>query len=69
MVKEVDMQIKKQIIHEIRDLELEMGFEYMKCEGKMIYVCVVTNPDIGYAIIMLTQHSTNPHKCYFVALN
>ena len=48
--KEISSTFPKQTLHEIKTLESKMTFEYRSRIGELMYVYVMTRPDIRYAI-------------------
>lgn len=49
-------------------LQLEMGFNYRRAIGELIYMMVTCRPDISFPLIKLSQYSINPAKEHYDAV-
>jgi hypothetical protein len=55
-------------IKEQQELEKQMGFKYRQVIGEAIFAMTLCRIDIAPAVIKLSQYSSQPAKCHYLAL-
>ena len=55
-------------VKEIRQLQLEMGFNYRQAIGELIFLMITCRPDISFPLIKLSQYSTAPAMEHYTAV-
>ena len=55
-------------IQQIKQLEEKYGFKYRTATGELIFAMVTCRPDIGFAVMKLSQFNNSPSDAHFAAI-
>lgn len=53
---------------EQKRLQQEMGFSYRAAIGELIYALITCRPDVSFPVIKMSQYSTCPARCHYIAV-